>query len=154
MRSKPTEALLDVNLLIAAVFADHVHHSAARQFIEKLTRFCTTPTTQGGFLRFATRPWKNARKEEQPPRLSMTAALTKLRELTTANGHEFLADDAPFTTLDARFLQGHRQWTDAYLIKLARQHNLTLASLDTRMGGLDLPENSVLFLVGSEGATS
>ena len=154
MRSKPTEALPDVNLLIAAVFADHVNHSAARQFVEELTRFWTTPTTQGGFLRFATRPWKNARKEEQPPRLSMAGALAKLRELTTAGGHEFLADDAPFTTLEARFLQGHRQWTDAYLIQLARQHNLTLASLDARMESLDLPADPVLFLVGSAGVTS
>jgi hypothetical protein len=30
--------------------------------------------TQGGFLRFATRPWKNERKEEQSPRLSMAEA--------------------------------------------------------------------------------
>ena len=151
MRSKPTEALLDVNLLIAAVFADHVNHRAARQFVEELTRFWTTPTTQGGFLRFATRPWKNARKEEQPPRLSMAEGLAKLRELTTAVGHEFLADDAPFTTLEARCLQGHRQWTDAYLSQLARQHKLTLATLDARMGSLDLSANPVIFLVGAAG---
>ena len=149
MRSKPTEALLDVNLLIAAVFADHGNHRVARLFVEELTRFCTTPTTQGGFLRFATRPWKNVRKEEQPPRLSMVEALTKLRELTTAGGHEFMADDVPFTKLEARMLQGHRQWMDAYLIQLARQHNLTLATLDARMGHLDFPANPVLYLVGS-----
>ena len=154
MRSTPTEALLDVNLLIAAVFADHVNHRAAREFVEELTRFWTTPTTQGGFLRFATRPWKNARKEEQPPRLSMTDALAKLRELTTTDGHEFLADDVPFATLDARLLQGHRQWTDAYLIQLARQHNLMLATLDTRMGSLDLPAAPVLFLIGAADVAS
>ena len=58
MPSKPSEALLDVNVLIASVFADHVNHSVARLFVESLTRFYMTPTTQGGFLRFATRPWK------------------------------------------------------------------------------------------------
>ena len=71
MRSMPTEALLDVNVIIASVFADHVMHRAARSFVERLEHFHTTPTTQGGFLRFATRPWKNERKEEQPPRLNM-----------------------------------------------------------------------------------
>lgn len=63
MPSTPTEALLDVNVVIASVFADHEMHGRARSFVEELERFYTTPTTQGGFLRFATRPWKNPRKE-------------------------------------------------------------------------------------------
>jgi predicted nucleic acid-binding protein len=70
MPSIPTEALLDVNVLIASVFADHSMHKPARRFVEAVARFHTTPTTQGGFLRFATRPWKNALREEQPPRLT------------------------------------------------------------------------------------
>ena len=106
MRSKPSEALLDVNLLIAVVFADHVNHRVARQFVEGLAQFYTTPTTQGGFLRFATRPWKDVRREEQPPRLSMSEGLAKLRELTVAVGHTFIPDDESFTALDARLLQG------------------------------------------------
>lgn len=56
MPSTPTEAVLDVNVIIASIFADHVRHSVARRFVEGLDRFHTTPTTQGGFLRFATRP--------------------------------------------------------------------------------------------------
>ena len=64
MPSTPTEALLDVNVLIASVFADHTMHGAARSFVEGLERFHTTPMTQCGFQRFATRPWKNERKEE------------------------------------------------------------------------------------------
>jgi len=64
MPSKPTEALLDVNVVIASVFADHVMHRPARVFVESLLGLCTTPTIQGGFLRFATRPWKNALKVE------------------------------------------------------------------------------------------
>ena len=54
----PTEALLDVNAVIASIFADHVMHLPARRFVEALERFYTTPTIQGGFLRFATRPMK------------------------------------------------------------------------------------------------
>ena len=90
MPATPTEALLDVNVVIAAVFADHPSHGLARRFIERLDLFYTTPTIQGGFLRFATRPWKNEQREEQPPRLTMAEAQTKLREFTTADGHRFL----------------------------------------------------------------
>jgi len=64
-----TEALLDVNLLIAGVVENHADHERARLFLATLERFYTTPTIQGGFLRFLTRPWKNHLKQEQPPRL-------------------------------------------------------------------------------------
>ena len=147
MPSTPIEALLDVNVVIASVFADHVMHGKAREFVEGLERFHTTPMTQGGFLRFATRPWKNERKEEQTPRLTMAEALAKLREFTAAEGHCFLPDDAPFTDLGLRSMQGHRQWTDAYLLHLARQHGLTLASLESRMANLDDVAKPVLFVV-------
>ena len=147
MPSIPTEALLDVNVVIASVFADHVMHGPARSFVERLERFHTTPTTQGGFLRFATRPWKNARKEEQPPRLTMAEAQAKLHEFTAAEGHVFLPDDAPFTELGLRSMQGHRQWTDAYLLHLAHKRGLALASLESRMSNLDDVVKPVLFVV-------
>jgi toxin-antitoxin system PIN domain toxin len=143
----PTEALLDVNLVIASVFGDHVRHRSARRFVETLERFYTTPTVQGGFLRFATRPLKNERGEQQQPRLTMAEALAKLREFTEAEGHVFVSDDAPFTDLGLRSMQGHRQWTDAYLLHLARKHGLPLASLESRMAVLDDPTAPVLFVV-------
>jgi toxin-antitoxin system PIN domain toxin len=147
MPSIPTDALLDVNIVIASVFADHVMHGPARDFVERLGRFCTMPTTQGGFLRFATRPWKDERKEDRPPRLTMAEAQRKLAEFTAAEGHMFLSDDAQFTELGLRSLQGHRQWTDAYLLHLARKHGLTLASLESRMANLDDATTPVLFVV-------
>ena len=147
MPSTPTEALLDVNVVIASVFADHVMHGPARTFIEGLKHFHTTPTTQGGFLRFATRPWKNENKEEHPPRLTMAEAQAKLREFTNADGHIFLPDDASFTELGLRSMQGHRQWTDAYLLHLARKHGLVMASLESRMANLDDAAQPVLFVV-------
>ena len=147
MPSNPTEALLDVNIVIASVFADHAMHEPARSFVESLLEFHTTPTTQGGFLRFATRPWKNAHKEEQPPRLTMAEAQAKLAEFTAADGHSFLPDDEPFTDLGLRSMQGHRQWTDAYLLHMARQHGVALASLESRMSNLDDVDNPTLFVV-------
>src|SRR5438132_1181277 len=147
MPSTPTEALLDVNVVIASVFADYVMHRPARSFVEGLERFHTTPMTQGGFLRFATRPWKNERKEEQPPRLTMAEAQATLREFTAAEGHIFLPDDVSFTELGLRSMQGHRQWTDAYLLHLARKNGLMLSSLESRMATLDDPAKPVLFVI-------
>ena len=147
MPSIPTEALLDVNVIIASVFADHVMHRSARRFVESLDRFYTTPTVQGGFLRFATRPLKNERGEQQPPRLAMKEALNKLREFTEVAGHSFLSDDAPFTDLGMRSMQGHRQWTDAYLLQIALKHGIALASLESRMRTLDDPTTPLLFRV-------
>lgn len=78
----------------------------------------------------------------------MAAAQGKLRKFTTAQGHVFLPDDAPFTELGLRSRPGHRQWTDAYLLHLARQHGLALASLESRMANLVVAANPVLFVVG------
>lgn len=147
MPSIPTDALLDVNVIIASVFADHVMHLPARRFIESLQRFYTTPTVQGGFLRFATRPLKDQQGELKQPRLTMATAHAKLEEFTTLDRHVFVPDDAPFTELATWSLQGHRQWTDAYLLHVARKHDLMLASLESRMATIDDPSFPVLFVV-------
>jgi hypothetical protein len=44
-------------------------------------------------------------------------------------------------------MQGHRQWTDAYLLHLARKHGLMLVSLESRMANLDDAADPVLFVV-------
>ncbi len=143
----PNEALLDVNLLVASIFEDHLHHVRALAFIDGLQRVYTSPTTQGGFLRFATRPWKNQQRQEQPPRLSMEEAQTKLREIIEHPRHVFLADDVSFTDIPLHSMTGHRQWTDAYLLMLAQKHSLTFASLEGRLANLDDAKQPVLFIV-------
>ena len=143
MPAIPNRVLLDVNVVIAAVFEDHFAHNRARTFADSLVEFCTTPTVQGGFLRFATRPWKDEAGEHRP-RLSMSAALATLRDLTQAAGHRFLPDDAQYHELGMR---GHRQWTDAYLLHIARKHGLSLATLDERISSLDDPASPALYVV-------
>jgi len=44
MPATPNEALLDVNVLIAAIFADHPAHDFARPFVDNLQRFHASPT--------------------------------------------------------------------------------------------------------------
>ena len=93
MPATPSEALLDVNVLIAAIFADYPSHPLARSFVEGLDRFHTTSTTQGGLLRFATRPWKDTGPRQYPPRLTMAAGVETLLQLTGSPGHVFTPDD-------------------------------------------------------------
>ena len=77
----------------------------------------------------------------------MAEAQGKLCEFTVAGGHVFLPDDVPFAELGLRSMQGHRQWTDAYLLHLARRCGLALASLESRMSNLDDAARPVLFVV-------
>ena len=77
----------------------------------------------------------------------MADALAKLQEFTGTAGHVFVPDDAPFADLELRSMQGHRQWTDAYLLHIASKHGLALASLERRMTTLDDPAAPVLFVV-------
>jgi len=142
-----SEALLDVNLLIASVVENHVDHARALRFLATLDRFHTTPTTQGGFLRFLTRPWKNEQKQEQPPRMTVASTFATLRDLTQSPQHTFLQDDEPFTNVSLRSLSGHRQWTDAYLLRLADKHGLKLATLERKMDNMDNPDSPALLVV-------
>lgn len=141
-----TEALLDVNVLIACVFEDHSHYARASGFVGQLDHYYTCPTTQGGFLRFATRPQKE-NGIARPPRLSMADAQAVLKELTSIDGHVFLPDDLAFTDFSLRSMTGHKQWTDAYLLELARQHALSLATIDGRMSALDDPTAPMLVVL-------
>jgi toxin-antitoxin system PIN domain toxin len=146
-REPISEALLDVNVLIAAIFADHASHHSARSFVEALDRFHTTPTTQGGLLRFATRPWKDTGPRQFPPRLTMAAGIETLQQLTRLPGHVFTPDDLQYAELPADMLRGHKQWTDAYLMHLAKRHGLIFATLDSRMLGLDDPADRIIHVL-------
>jgi predicted nucleic acid-binding protein len=103
--------------------------------------------TQGGLLRFLTRPWKDERRIEQPPRMSIAEAFESLRGIVQSPRHCFLPDDEPFTGVSLRSMSGHRQWTDAYLLRLARKHGTQLASLESRMSNMDDPAAPVLLHV-------
>jgi toxin-antitoxin system PIN domain toxin len=139
-----SEALLDVNVLIAAHLTNHADHAKARQFVDSLDGFYTTPTTQGGFLRFLTRPWKNQKGEPQPPRMTAAEAFATLARLTAQPKHVFMPDDAPFGAVSLKSITGHRQWTDAYLMALARKHGHKLATLEAKLDNTDEPTDPVL----------
>ncbi len=119
--------LLDVNVLIALTYTQHVHHRQARGWFtrNRQTGFRTCPLTQLGFVRLASNPKLTAGAVTPATAL---AALTRITELA---GHDFWPDDLPCELLQSnRALSGHRQVTDAYLLALAEAHGGVLATLD------------------------
>jgi toxin-antitoxin system PIN domain toxin len=118
--------LLDANVLVALIVADHVHHVAAEDWLAGTTdQFATCPITQGALVRLLIR-------EGQPA----AAALAVLEALAGNSRHEFWPDDISCHRVTMRGVVGHRQVTDAYLAQLARDHEGRLATLDAGLAKL------------------
>jgi len=118
--------LLDANVLIALLVADHVHHAAAENWFAGTTgNFATSPSTQGSLMRLLIR-------EGQPA----AAARAVLSQTAASPRHEFWPDDIPYTDVHVEGVVGHRQVTDAYLAQLARSHQGRLATFDQALSKL------------------
>lgn len=119
-------ALLDANVLIALVVAEHVHHDAAAEWLSASDAgFATCPITQGSLVRFLLRTGQPA-----------AAARDVVSALERASGHEFWPDSVSFAVVELGGVVGHRQVTDAYLAQLARSRNGQLATLDSGLAHL------------------
>ena len=70
-------ALLDVNVLIALLDAEHVHHEAARRWLRENIRhgWATCPITENGYLRIMAQPGNSNC-------LPVSAVAERLREAT------------------------------------------------------------------------
>jgi toxin-antitoxin system PIN domain toxin len=113
-------SLLDANVLIALVVADHVHHDAAEAwFLAGRGPFATCPITEGSLVRLLLRDGESVR--------TASAILTGL---AAHERHRFWTDDLPYTDVDLAAVVGHRQVTDAYLAQLARAQGGRLATFD------------------------
>ncbi|SPM28934.1 Predicted nucleic acid-binding protein, contains PIN domain, partial [Mycobacterium terramassiliense] len=127
-------ALLDANMLIALVVAEHVHHDCAVGWLSASeAKFATCPITQGSLVRFLVR-------------MGQSAALARavVSAVAEADRHEFWPDSVSFAGVDLNGVVGHRQVTDAYLAQLARGHNGQLATFE---GGLAHLHRDVAILV-------
>ena len=119
--------LLDLNVLIALAWPQHVHHARAHAWFGSQTGpWMTTPLTEAGFVRLSTNPVVVTET------ITMSTALGVLSAMRTADRHEFLPDDsslaAPQIALAA--LATSRQVTDAHLVNLAARSGVILATLD------------------------
>jgi uncharacterized protein len=118
--------LLDANVLIALVVADHVHHEAAETWLTATTgRFATCPLTQGSLVRLLTRQGQSA--ESTKAVVSAVAGAAR---------HEFWPDELSYSDVSMQGVIGHRQVTDAYLAQLARTRQGRLASFDQGLAKL------------------
>ena len=124
-------ALLDINVLIAALDADHVHHSRARDWIEAGGKhgWASCPLTQNGCVRIMSLP-------AYPSPLPPPEVIARLRQAVSHPSHAFWPDDVSLT--DARVIHtarvhGPRQVTDLYLLALAVRHKGRLVTFDSRI---------------------
>lgn len=121
-------ALLDVNLLIALLDRQHVHHDGAHAWwaANQSHGWASSPITQNGMLRVLTQP-------RYPNPLKFVDAHALLRQQLADANHEFWPDDV--SVLDvARFdhtrILGPGQLTDVYLLALAVSKGGRLVTLD------------------------
>jgi uncharacterized protein len=119
--------LLDANVLIALVIADHVHHDAAEVWLAGTDQpFATCPITEGSLVRLLIR--------EGQPGETARAVLTALADNPR---HVFWPDSEAYREVPMKAVIGHRQVTDAYLAHLARARDGRLASFDQGLAQLN-----------------
>ena len=124
----PTEPhLLDVNLLIALAWPQHVHHERAHAwFATRTAAWMTTPVTEAAFVRLSTNP------SVVTHRVSMHDALAMLAAIRGVAGHAFLPDSSTLAApaISLLTVTSSRQVTDAHLVNLAAASAARLATLD------------------------
>jgi hypothetical protein len=118
--------LLDANVLIALIVADHVHHVPADTWLTGLSgRFATCPLTERSLMRLLLREGQSAE-----------TARSVLAAVAQDPRHEFWPDTIPYSGVSMTGVIGHRQVTDAYLAQLARTNGGRLASFDQGLAKL------------------
>lgn len=127
MTTEPSGLLLDVNVLVALVWDQHLHHDAARRrFGVDDSPFATSPVTESGFVRLLLTPAVVGRT------VSAAEALSVLAGIRAQPRWVWIDDDASFDdpVIDLRVLAGRRQVTDLHLVNLAARHGFRLATFD------------------------
>lgn len=120
--------LLDVNVLLALAWPNHVSHHAALLWANTrpVKGFATCPITECGFIRLSLNPVVVSEA------VGMAAILSILTAYKNLAGHEFWPDDleahAVFSSITLPL--AHRQITDAYLLSLAKNHKGRLVTFD------------------------
>jgi toxin-antitoxin system PIN domain toxin len=124
-------ALLDVNVLIALLDADHTLHTRAiTWFAEHAPAgWASCPITQNGCVRIMSHPG-------YPNPLPVRAVIDRLAEACAGSVHAFWPDDV--SLLDKRVadparIHGPRQLTDIYLLALAVKHGGRFVTFDAKL---------------------
>jgi hypothetical protein len=110
-------ALLDVNVLIALLDADHSLHARAIEWFSGHAKrgWASCPITQNGCIRIMSHPG-------YPNALPVPSIMERLTEASSSSHHEFWPDDVTLldtSVTDGARIHGPRQVTDIYLLALA-----------------------------------
>jgi toxin-antitoxin system PIN domain toxin len=124
--------LLDVNLLIALLDANHIHYTVAHDWFKRIGSrgWATCPITENGFLRIVASPtYPNSFGSPE-------TVFEVLRDFCARKDHHFWPDD--FSVLEIELVQPamampSRHVTDLYLLSLANRHQGRLATFDRRI---------------------
>ncbi len=141
--------LLDVNVLVALAWPNHIHHEAALKWFERNQPegWATCPVTQSGFVRVS------SNRQIIPEAKSPGESILLLRRMTEVGSHFFWSDDT--SLLDSDFISaqriiGHRQVTDAHLVALTLRQQGRLATFDKGVAQVVpptvKPEDVLIFL--------
>ena len=135
--------LLDANVLVALLVADHLHHDAAEAwFSASNDRFATCPITEGSLTRILIRGGQTA-----------DAAQAVVAQVFDSPRHEFWPDSLSYREVRLRGVIGHRQVTDAYLAGLARDRGGRLATFDRGLAQLHSDVADLVPQVGGRSAS-
>lgn len=121
-------ALLDVNVLIALLDADHTSHlTAARWFAANAEAgWASCPITQNGCVRIMSHP-------SYPGAFAVNEIVGRLQRASIDPVHEFWADDISVLNdqlIDTTRIHGPRRLSDVYLLALAVVRGGVLVTFD------------------------
>ncbi len=121
-------ALLDVNVLLALMDSDHIHHRPALAWWrrERDNGWASCALTQNGFVRIVC-------QGNYPGRPTAAQAVEQLRLQLAESAHEFWPDDISIADdglIDRMRILGPKQITDVYLLALAVKKGGRLVTFD------------------------
>jgi len=121
-------ALLDVNVLIALLDADHTFHGSAWEWFrrESGSGWASCPITENGCIRIMSH-------SAYPNHVPVLVVAGRLRDAAGHQLHEFWPDDASVLdtkAIDLGRVHSSRQLTDTYLVALALGHGGRFVTFD------------------------
>jgi len=121
-------ALLDINVLLALLDADHIDHARCREWLEAEIHqgWASCAITQNGFVRVISQP-------RYPSPIPIAQAVDRLSGATRQSHHEFWPCELSLldkNLIDATRVHGPRQVTDVYLLALAVSHRGRFVTFD------------------------
>lgn len=132
--SRSVTYLPDVNVLVAAHIAEHVHHDVALAWLRDVRTFATCALTETGMVRLLATKTIN-------PQGTPALALADLSRLRLLPGAVYWPDDSTLTTafVDTTRITGPRQVPDFHLLNLAASRGGVMVTTDQRIAGAISP---------------